>query len=80
MVCSRKQLGCEPDRPDTDSSSILQPVDRRDDFLDYLIEVGVFRRRSDDRVDVSDLYLSGLDLRRKGGVKRGLRKRAATQS
>ena len=51
---------------------------KRYDFLDYLIEIGVFRRRSDDRVDVSDLYLSGLDLRRKGGVKRGLRKRAAT--
>ena len=64
----------------SDRPGLRPPVDQPADFLDYLIEVGVFRRRSDDRVDVSDLYLSGLDLRRKGGVKRGLRKRAATRS
>lgn len=64
-----------PGRP-----GLRPPVDQPADFLDYLIEIGVFRRRSDDRIDVSDLYLSGLDLRRKGGVKRGLRRRAATQS
>ena len=51
--------------------AIRPPVDRPADFLDYLIEIGVFRRRSDDRVDVSSLYLSGLGLRRKGGVKLG---------
>ena len=50
---------------------IRPPVDRPADLLDYLIEIGVFRRRFDDRVDVPDLYLSGLRLRRKGGVKLG---------
>ena len=50
---------------------IRPPEDRPADFLDYLIEIGVFRQRSDDRVDVPDLYLSGLGLRRKGGVKLG---------
>lgn len=47
------------------------PADQPAELLDYLIEIGVFRRRSDDRVDVTDLYLSGLRLRRKGGVKLG---------
>ena len=55
-------------------STLRPPVDRPADFLDYLIEIGVFRRRSDDRVDVSNLYLSGLGLWRKGGVKLGPRR------
>ena len=45
-------------------------------FVEYLIELGVFRRRTGDRVDVPDLYLFGLGLRRKGGVRRGSRGRA----
>ena len=40
-------------------------------FVEYLIELGVFRRRVDGRIDVPDLYLFGLALRRKGGVRRG---------
>lgn len=32
--------------------------------------MGIFRKRSDDRIDVPDLYLFGLELRRKGGVSR----------
>ena len=59
---------------------IRPPVDRPADFLDYLIEIGVFRRRSDDRVDVSSLYLSGLGLRRKGGVKLGPKRPRATRN
>ena len=50
-------------------SDIRPPTDRPADFVDYLIELGIFRRRSDNRVDVPDLYLSGLNLRRKGGVR-----------
>ena len=45
-------------------------------FVEYLIELGVFRRRSGDQVDVPDLYLFGLGLHRKGGVRRGSRGRA----
>ncbi|MCY4511668.1 MAG: hypothetical protein OXG35_32590 [Acidobacteria bacterium] len=52
---------------------VRPPVDRPAEFVDYLIDLGVFRRRSDDRIDVPDLYLSGLKLRRKGGVKIGSR-------
>jgi len=40
------------------------------ELLEYLLEVGVLRRRSDGRVDAPDLFLSGLGLRRKGGVKK----------
>ena len=55
------------------SPGIRPPVEQPAEFVDYLIDLGVFRRRSDDRIDVPDLYLSGLSLRRKGGVRRGPR-------
>ena len=61
-----------------EGSTIRPPVEQPADFVDYLIDLGVFRRRSDDRIDVPDLYLSGLSLRRKGGVKRGPRPVART--
>lgn len=61
-----------------DGGGIRPPVEQPADFVDYLIDLGVFRRRSDDRIDVPDLYLSGLSLRRKGGVKRGPRSTART--
>jgi len=40
------------------------------DLVDYLVEVGVFRTRPDHRVDVTDLFLNGLGLKRRGGVRR----------
>ena len=40
------------------------------DFIGYLTDVGIFRDRSDDRLDVPDLFLFGLGLKRKGGVVR----------
>lgn len=40
------------------------------DLVDYLVEVGVFRSRPDHRVDVTDLFLNGLGLKRRGGVRR----------
>ncbi len=39
-------------------------------LLDYLVEVGILRERSDGRIDAADLFLYGLGLRRKGGVRR----------
>ncbi len=44
-------------------------------LLEYLVELGILRRRADDRLDVPDPYLYGLGLRRKGGVKVGRRTR-----
>ncbi|MDN7994077.1 hypothetical protein QZM97_28755 [Burkholderia orbicola] len=40
------------------------------DLVDYLIELGVLRRRPDGRIDAPDLFLHGMGLRRKGGVSR----------
>jgi hypothetical protein len=40
------------------------------ELMEYLIEVGILRRRPDSRIDAPDLFLSGLGLRRKGGVRR----------
>lgn len=62
-----------------DGQSVRPPVEQAADFVDYLIDLGVFRRRSDDRIDVPDLYLFGLNLRRKGGVRRGPRSHAGAR-
>jgi hypothetical protein len=40
------------------------------EFLDFLVELGVCRKRADGRIDVPDLFLHGLFLRRRGGVER----------
>lgn len=40
------------------------------DLLDYLVELGIAINRRDGRVDIGDLYLRGLHLKRKGGVAR----------
>jgi hypothetical protein len=47
-----------------------QPPFEARDLIDYLVELGIFRRRPDGRLDVPDLYLAGLGLKRKGGVKK----------
>jgi hypothetical protein len=49
---------------------INPPTDTPREFVDYLVEIGVFRRRLDGRVDVPDLFLAGLNVKRKGGVRR----------
>lgn len=56
------------DFPDKDPSK-LPPFTGRE-LLDYMLELGIFRRRADGRVDAPDLFLAGLGLRRKGGVKK----------
>jgi len=38
------------------------------ELLDYLLELGILRRRSENRIDVPDLFLAGMGLKRKGGV------------
>jgi len=57
------------DTPASSEAAATPPFVGRE-LLDYLIEIGVLRRRPDDRVDAPDLYLSGMGLRRKGGVKK----------
>lgn len=53
-----------------ENTDFRPPEERPDRLVDYLVELGIFRRRWDDRIDVPDLYLFGLGLRRKGGVSR----------
>lgn len=47
----------------------VPPFEGRE-LLEYLIEIGILRRRPDGRIDAPDLFLSGLGLRRKGGVRK----------
>lgn len=49
---------------------IRPPTEEPRELVDYLVETGVFRARSDERIDVPDLFLAGLGLKRKGGVRR----------
>ncbi len=49
-------------------SDVRPPATSGREMVDYLIEVGIFRPRRDGRVDVPDLFLFGLGLKRKGGV------------
>lgn len=46
------------------------PFEEGRELLQYLVEVGILRRRPDGRVDAPDLFLHGLGLKRKGGVGR----------
>jgi hypothetical protein len=49
-------------------SGARPPGSSSEELLDNLVELGVLRARANDLYDVPDLYLQGLDLRRKGGV------------
>jgi hypothetical protein len=49
---------------------VYAPVKDAKELVEYLVELGVFRERMDGRIDVPDIYLYGLKLRRKGGVKK----------
>jgi hypothetical protein len=46
------------------------PSTEPSDILEYLVKLGIFQTRLDGRIDVGDLYLRGLHLKRKGGVAR----------
>jgi hypothetical protein len=52
------------------SEAIRPPVEKASDLVDYLVEIGVFRLRTEGRIDVPDLFLTGLGMTRKGGVTR----------
>lgn len=40
------------------------------ELVDYMIELGILRVKTDGRIDVPDLFLKGLGLKRKGGVRK----------
>lgn len=52
-----------PDRP-------RPPASTSEELVDRLLRLGVFRERGVDSIDVPDLYLEGLHLKRRGGVAR----------
>lgn len=52
------------------SADIYPPEERPREFIEYLVEVGIFRARTGGRIDVPDLFLAGLGLKRKGGVRK----------
>ena len=46
------------------------PAEDAKGFLENLLELGVLRDRGGDRLDVPDLYMAGLEMKRRGGVKK----------
>jgi hypothetical protein len=53
-----------------DQQVVRPPADNPSQLTDLLLEIGVFSIRPQKKIDVPDLYLAGLGLTRKGGVKR----------
>jgi len=51
-------------------SKARPPADNASELVTQLTEIGVFRVRSDGRIDVPDLFMAGLGLSRKGGVRK----------
>lgn len=64
-----KQLNAEEWANEKKAQNKL-PFDNSRDLLDYLVEVGILRERPNARIDAPDLFLYGLELKRKGGVRR----------
>lgn len=53
-----------------DNERLRPPHETPEALLDYMIEIGVCRKRADERIDVPDLFLYGLGVKRRGGVQR----------
>jgi len=51
-------------------SDIRPPAQTASQLVDLLLEIGVLGSRPHSRLDVPDLFLTGLGLTRKGGVRR----------
>jgi hypothetical protein len=49
---------------------IRPPVEEVRELVDYLVEIGILRLRTNGEIDVPDLFLAGLGLKRRGGVKK----------
>lgn len=56
------------DEPWGKDPEVRPPVGSSHALVDYLVQIGVFRIRPKDALDVPDLFLAGLGLTRKGGV------------
>jgi hypothetical protein len=69
----RREIDRHLDRGFGDSwgqGDIRPPAASAHELVEYLVEVGIFRERADGRIDVPDLFLAGLGLKRGGGVRR----------
>jgi hypothetical protein len=53
-----------------DQPLVRPPAENASLLTDYLLEIGVLGSRPNNRIDVPDLFLAGLGLTRKGGVRK----------
>jgi hypothetical protein len=68
-----RRLEKDWEEPWGDDRETKPPVETPPELVDYLTEVGILRARSRGRVDAADLYLAGLGLKRKGGVRKRMK-------
>ena len=68
---AEKLLGRDWDRSwSATQSDARPPAGTASELVTQLSEIGVFKIRPDGRVDVPDLFMAGLGLSRKGGVRK----------
>ncbi|MEC4812353.1 MAG: hypothetical protein SAK29_03615 [Scytonema sp. PMC 1069.18] len=46
------------------------PTSKPEDVLKYLLQLGIVESRSDERINMSEIYLYGFKVKRRGGIKR----------
>lgn len=64
------RVGWEMSWSTRENQHVRPPADTPRELIDSLVELGILRVRGGNKLDVPDLFLYGLDLRRKGGVRR----------
>jgi hypothetical protein len=48
----------------------LPPTTKPEEVLKYLLQLGIVESRSDERINMSEIYLYGFQVKRRGGIKR----------
>jgi hypothetical protein len=69
-VPAERRLALKSLNIDWNQQKDLPPETESDRLLEYLVDLGIASVRSNGLVDVGDLYLKGLNLKRRGGVAR----------
>jgi len=54
----------------TAGQDVRAPAENPRELIDHLVELGIVRHRGQDRYDVPDIFLAGLNLTRRGGIKK----------
>lgn len=48
----------------------VPPTSKPEDVLKYLLQLGIVESRSEERINMPEIYLYGFKVKRRGGIKR----------